>query len=88
MGVRLISLTWNFSNCFGAPNSKDPAVMSQGLTNFGKKAVVRMNELGMLVDVPQMQILFHLLHKESISDDQIEKIAWKHTLRVIQESMK
>ncbi len=196
MGVRLISLTWNFPNCFGSPNSKDLAVMSQGLTDFGKEAVVRMNELGMLVDVShlsdggfmdvaklctkpfvashsncralsphqrnmtdemikilgekggvaginfgpeflnedveckdstaalmvkhikhfidiggtecvglgsdfdgiagnmeigscdKMPILFDLLHKEGISDDQIEKIAWKNTLRVIRESMK
>ncbi len=47
MGVRLISLTWNESNCFGAPNAKEPAIMAQGLTEFGKDAVVRMNELGM-----------------------------------------
>lgn len=196
MGVRLISLTWNSHNCFGAPNSKDPAVMAEGLTDFGKEAVVRMNEMGMLVDVShlsdggfmdvaklcakpfvashsncralcphqrnmtdemikilgekggvaginfgpeflnaditckdstaalmvnhikhlmdvggtecvglgsdfdgiegnmeigscdKMSILFDLLHKEGISDDQIEKIAWKNTLRVIRESMK
>lgn len=196
MGVRLISLTWNFANCFGSPNSKDPVIMAQGLTDFGKEAVVRMNELGMLVDVShlsdggfmdvaalskkpfvashsncraicphqrnmtdemirilgekggvaginfgpeflnpdvtckdstaalmvqhikhfldvggsdcvgigtdfdgiqgnmeigspdKMELLFHLLHKEGVSDDQIEKIAWKNTFRVIRESMK
>jgi len=54
MGVRLISLTWNFVNCFGSPNSKDPAVMNAGLTDFGKDAVVRMQELGMLVDVSHL----------------------------------
>ena len=36
----------------------------------------------------KMPILFDLLHKEGISDDQIEKIVWKNTLRVIRESMK
>lgn len=54
MGVRLISLTWNFKNCFGSPNSKDPEVMAEGLTDFGKDAVVRMQELGMLVDVSHL----------------------------------
>lgn len=54
MGVRLISLTWNFKNCFGTPNSKDPAQMAEGLTEFGKDAVVRMNEMGMLVDVSHL----------------------------------
>ncbi len=196
MGVRLISLTWNFKNCFGSPNSKDPVIMAEGLTDFGKDAVVRMQELGMLVDVSHLSdggfmdvvklckkpfiashsncralsphqrnltdemiklladkggvsginfgpgflnkdidckdstaalmvehikhfinvggsdcvglgsdldgiggnlevgssdkvpMIFHLLHKEGISDDVIEKIAWKNHFRVIQEAMK
>ena len=28
-GVRAIALTWNFENCFGAPNSRDPKIMSK-----------------------------------------------------------
>lgn len=54
LGVRLISLTWNEPNCFGAPNSTDPQVMGQGLTPFGQDAVRRMNELGMIVDVSHL----------------------------------
>ncbi len=54
MGIRLISLTWNYVNCFGSPNSADPAMMSQGLTAFGRDAVCRMQELGMLVDVSHL----------------------------------
>lgn len=53
-GVRLISLTWNHKNCLGSPNSRDAAVMAQGLTSFGKDVVCRMNELGMLVDVSHL----------------------------------
>ncbi|MDO5439770.1 MAG: dipeptidase [Erysipelotrichaceae bacterium] len=51
LGVRALTLTWNFENCFGAPNSKDPLIMNKGLTDFGKEAVKHMQELGMLVDV-------------------------------------
>lgn len=54
MGIRLITLTWNFENCFGYPNSRDPAVMERGLKPFGREAVARMNELGMLVDVSHL----------------------------------
>ena len=54
MGIRLISLTWNFENCFGYPNSRDPAIMERGLKPFGREAVGRMNELGMLVDVSHL----------------------------------
>lgn len=54
LGVRLITLTWNFPNCFGFPNSKDPQIMHQGLTSFGKEAVEMMNQLGMLVDVSHL----------------------------------
>ncbi len=53
-GVRLISLTWNYENCFGAPNSKDRTIMEKGLTTFGCEAVRYMNELGMLIDVSHL----------------------------------
>lgn len=53
-GVRLITLTWNFENCFGFPNSDSPEVMNQGLKTFGIEAVERMNELGMIVDVSHL----------------------------------
>lgn len=54
MGVRVIGLTWNQENCFGAPNSRDASVMAKGLTEFGKDAVLRMNELGMGIDVSHL----------------------------------
>lgn len=55
-GIRLITLTWNFDNCFGRANYRDGAFGSResGLTDFGKEAVAYMNELGMLVDVSHL----------------------------------
>ena len=53
-GVRAIALTWNFANCFGYPNSKDPKIMKMGLTDFGKEAIGEMNRLGILVDVSHL----------------------------------
>lgn len=54
MGIRLITLTWNFENCFGYPNSDDPTVMNSGLKDFGKEAIEYMNEIGMLIDVSHL----------------------------------
>lgn len=53
-GVRLISLTWNYENSLGFPNSKDPAIMGKGLKQFGLDCVERMNQLGMLIDVSHL----------------------------------
>ena len=53
-GVRAIALTWNFSNCFGYPNSKDAGIMEKGLTDFGKEAIAEMNRLGILIDVSHL----------------------------------
>lgn len=53
-GVRLITLTWNYENCIGSPNSRDPEIMQRGLTPFGIQTVERMNDLGMIVDVSHL----------------------------------
>ena len=54
MGIRLISLTWNFENCFGYPNSDDRSIMEKGLKSFGKEAIQYMNDLGMIIDVSHL----------------------------------
>ena len=54
LGIRLISLTWNAPNCIGFPNSRDSRLMENGLTPFGKEAVERMEELGLIVDVSHL----------------------------------
>ena len=53
-GIRLITLTWNYENCLGAPNSRDASVMEKGLTEFGIRTVGEMNRLGMLIDVSHL----------------------------------
>lgn len=54
LGIRLITLTWNFENSIGYPNSDDKTIMQKGLKNYGFKAVEYMNEIGMLVDVSHL----------------------------------
>jgi len=54
MGVRALSLTWNFENCIGFPNSKDPEIMAKGLKPFGIEAIKHMQDIGMLVDVSHL----------------------------------
>lgn len=54
MGVRLITLTWNYENCFGYPNSQDKAIMNKGLKPFGIEAIRMMNDMGMAVDVSHL----------------------------------
>ena len=53
-GIRLMTLTWNYENCIGFPNSADPEIMQKGLKPFGLEVVERMNELGMIVDVSHL----------------------------------
>ncbi len=53
-GVRSITLTWNMSNCFGYPHSKDKKEMGRSLTAFGRTAVEEMNRLGILIDVSHL----------------------------------
>jgi len=53
-GVRLISLTWNYENCFGFPNSRDSIMMNKGLKKFGIEAIEKMNDLGIIVDVSHL----------------------------------
>lgn len=53
-GFRVMTLIWNHKNCIGSPNSKDSCIMNEGLTEFGKEAVVYMQEKGIMVDVSHL----------------------------------
>ncbi len=53
LGVRLMTLTWNYPNEIGYPNC-DFKYSAQGLTEFGRQVVHEMNELGMIIDVSHL----------------------------------
>ncbi|HWR45001.1 dipeptidase [Sporomusa sp.] len=53
LGVRLITLTWNYPNEIGYPNCR-PEYRGLGLTPFGEQIVAEMNRLGMLIDVSHL----------------------------------
>lgn len=53
-GVRLVTLTWNYENCIGYPNSPKAKVMMQGLKPFGFEVIGEMNRRGMVIDVSHL----------------------------------
>lgn len=53
LGVRLITLVWNYPNQLGYPNFQFEH-QHKGLTEFGKTVVSEMNRLGMLIDVSHL----------------------------------
>lgn len=53
-GVRLVTLTWNYENSLGYPNSFDDEEHKRGLKPFGIEAVGIMNDLGIAVDVSHL----------------------------------
>ncbi len=46
LGVRMLTLTWNFDNHIAGANGSDI-----GLSSFGKKVINKTNELGMIIDL-------------------------------------
>ena len=53
LGVRLITLTWNFPNEIGFPNINEKD-RNKGLSRFGLEVVSEMNTLGMIIDVSHL----------------------------------
>jgi membrane dipeptidase len=53
LGVRLITLTWNYPNEIGFPNAREDC-RDKGLTEFGREVVREMNRLGMMIDVSHL----------------------------------
>lgn len=53
LGVRSITLTWNYPNEIGFPNTNYEH-KDKGLTSFGEEVIHEMNKLGMLIDVSHL----------------------------------
>ena len=53
-GVRLITLTWNYENCLGYPNSPDACEHMKGLKPFGIEVLGEMERLGIIADVSHL----------------------------------
>lgn len=53
LGVRLLTLTWNYPNEIGFPSCSE-AYFQCGLTDFGQEVVQEMNRLGMIIDVSHL----------------------------------
>lgn len=55
-GVRLITLTWNYPNEIGFPNNPKENIpnVTDGLTEFGRQLVEKMNELGVAIDISHL----------------------------------
>lgn len=67
-GIRLITLTWNYENCIGYPNTVripgrrdvvdypefESQVVNKGLKPFGFEVLERMEDLGMIIDVSHL----------------------------------
>ncbi len=54
-GVRMMTLTWNYENCIGYPNSADSREhREKGLKPFGFEALAKMNDLGIIIDVSHL----------------------------------
>ncbi len=53
-GVRLMTLTWNYENCIGYPNSREEKRMMKGLKPFGFELIGEINRKGMLIDVSHL----------------------------------
>lgn len=50
LGIRMITLTWNYQNLISSSNKDE----NNGLTDFGKKVIKKMNELGIIIDVSHL----------------------------------
>lgn len=60
LGVRMITLTWNYENEIGYPNTdklntnKPSPNITEGLKPFGKEFIKEMENLGMIIDVSHL----------------------------------
>ncbi len=54
MGFKILSLTWNYENSLGYPNSRNADIMGKGLKDFGIEVIHKMNCNNMIIDVSHL----------------------------------
>lgn len=93
MGVRLITLTWNFENSIGYPNSDNRQIMNSGLKPFGLEFVDEMQRLGMLIDVSHLSDggfwdVAHRAKKPFVASHSNARALCPHRRNLIDEQLK
>ena len=103
LGVRMVCLTWDYQNTLGSPNrnktlygeNPNPFVpdTTRGLTEFGKIAVKRMNELGVIVDVSHLSDagfddVANLAEKPFVASHANARALCKHVRNLTDEQLK
>ena len=81
MGVRAVNLTWNHANLLSGSHREEP---ERGLSPLGRAFVLRMQELGMLVDVshlsdPGFWDVAELAHKPFMASHSNSRSVFFHT---------
>ncbi|KPU45718.1 membrane dipeptidase (peptidase family M19) [Oxobacter pfennigii] len=92
LGVRLITLTWNYPNEIGYPNH-GYTYKDKGLTSFGGEVVAEMNRLGMIIDVSHLSDegfydVARLSKKPFIASHSNARAVWEHTRNLTDDMIK
>ncbi|MGL6173582.1 MAG: dipeptidase [Cellulosilyticaceae bacterium] len=88
LGIRMMTLTWNYANSLGYPHS-----ISKGLTDLGKQLVDYLNHKKILIDIAHlskegMEDVIALSKKPIIASHSNAKGFYKHTRNLDDEMIK
>lgn len=88
-GVIAINLTWNNANAISGSNVEEP---ERGLSPLGRQFVMRMQELGVLVDVshlsdPGFWDVIEIARKPIIASHSNARAVWNHTRNLTDEQI-
>ena len=88
-GVMAINLTWNNANAISGTNVQEP---ERGLSPLGRQFVLRMQELGVLVDVshlsdPGFWDVIEIARKPIIASHSNARSVWNHTRNLTDEQI-
>ena len=88
-GVVAINLTWNNANAISGTNVQEP---ERGLSPLGRQFVMRMQELGVLVDVshlsdPGFWDVIEIVRKPIIASHSNARSVWNHTRNLTDEQI-